>query len=177
MTEQISFFVPGEPTPQGSMKPITLPGQSWTQLIADNDAELKRWRAKVGELAKLAANLQDWSPRRQDAMHLTCRFLLPMPASRPASIRKQEIALCGVKPDLDKLIRAIGDAFTEYEVLFDDSRIVKGGQVKYEVLDHGLCGAEVVLRVIDLVAERDAMIEVLERRRAHRSLPMSRPRS
>lgn len=166
--DMISFFVKGEPAPQGSMIPITIPGQAHTQLIADNDAELKRWRQKVGELAVLAARHYDWPPRRDNAMHLTCRFLLPMPASRPASIRKQGIAICRVKPDLDKLLRAIGDAFTQYNIVFDDSRIAKGGQVKYEVADHELCGVEIVLRVIDYAAEHDAMLELLERRTANR---------
>lgn len=172
MTE-ISFFCAGIPVQQGSMKAISIPGKKHSQLIPTNDAELKRWRSKVAELAGLAANRNDDWPRKcQSAVHLTCRFLLPMPAARPAAVRKQEIGLCGVVPDLDKLLRAIGDGLTDSEVIADDARIVKGGQVKYEVVDHRLCGAEIVLRIVDLVAERDAMFELLRRRQENYTLPI-----
>lgn len=147
------------------MIPISVPGQRHTQVVPDNAAELGRWRNKVTELAKLAAG-PDWPSRRRDPMHLTCRFLLPMPASRPAYVRKRGIGLCAVKPDLDKLLRAIGDGLTDAGVIFDDSHIVKGGQIKYEVANHRLCGAEVILRCLDADVELEAMLATLARRLA-----------
>jgi Holliday junction resolvase RusA-like endonuclease len=169
---EISFFCAGTPVQQGSMRAVTRPGSTFAQLVSDNKGELHPWRTKIAQLAIAASIGTDWPMGYNGAVHLTCRFLLPMPATRPAAVRKRGIGLCTVTPDLDKLLRAIGDGLTESGVIADDARIVKGGQVKYEVADHRYCGAEILLRTIDLNDEYQAMVDLLDRRQRYYS-PLS----
>lgn len=159
----LSFFVAGVPVPQGSMKAITLKGKKFTQLISDNDATLKPWRSKVVDVATLARNLAGWPENYNGAVELSCRCLLPMPATRPSAIRRAAIGLRTVKPDLDKLMRAIGDALTIANVVDDDARIVIAHLAKYEVSEHNLCGVEVVVHMYE---DKGAADLLLERRRA-----------
>lgn len=159
----LSFFVAGVPVPQGSMKAITIKGKKFTQLISDNDSLLKPWRGKVVDVATLARNLGGWPENYNGPVELSCRFLLPMPASRPSLARTAGIGMRAVKPDLDKLMRAIGDALTIANVLDDDSRIVIAHLAKYEVAGHHLCGVEVVIHMYE---DAGAGHLLLERRRA-----------
>lgn len=165
MTE-LSFFVPGLPAPKGSMKAVNVPNITHTILVPDNEKIYKPWVRAVVNVASLALAASDW-PRKYDGpVFMSCRFFLPMPVSRPTYIRRQAIAVCKVTPDLDKLTRAIGDACKKAEVYRDDSLIVKDAHEKYELVEHQLCGVEVVVRLIEQDADQiDRMLEVLARRR------------
>lgn len=161
---ELSFFVPGLPAPKGSMKPINVPNIAHTILVPDNKKVYDPWVREVTKVAALAVNADnDWPRKYAGPVFMSCRFLLPMPISRPAYVRRQQIALCTVTPDLDKLTRAIGDACKKAEVYRDDSVIVKDAHEKYEIAEHHLCGVEVVVRTIDL--EDTPYMSVLARRR------------
>jgi len=164
MTEQLSFFVSGLPVPQGSMKAITIKNQKHTQLIATNDGALKAWRKRVVDVAELAIAATGWPLDCALPVKVACRFLLPMPESRLKAIRTQGIDFARYPPDLDKLMRAIGDALTDADVVIDDSRIVSLGLSKYEVLEDELCGVEVVVAPVD-DDDVGRMLAVLQRRR------------
>jgi len=162
----LSFFVAGVPIPQGSMKAVTVKGKKFTQLISDNGALLNPWRGKVVNVATLARNVHGWPTNYTGAVQLSCRFILPMPSARPAAARRAGIDVCRVKPDLDKLMRAIGDALTIADILDDDSRIVQAHLAKYEVLEHRLCGVEVVLQMMTEFDTATSTQSLLARRRA-----------
>lgn len=96
--DSFSFFVPGEPITEGSV-----------------------WRTRVKRAAQEAAREAGWEPRYDGPVAVNAAFFLP----RPKSAKKR--LWPHVKPDLDKLIRAVCDALAPYKqpgVLRDDSRIV-----------------------------------------------------
>jgi Holliday junction resolvase RusA-like endonuclease len=117
--DSFSFFVPGEPITEGSMRTFTS-GQR-VVVTHDRGPELAAWRTRVKLAAQEAAREAGWEPRYDGPVAVTAAFFLP----RPKSAKKR--LWLHVKPDLDKLIRAVGDALAPYKqpgVLKDDSRIV-----------------------------------------------------
>lgn len=117
--DSFSFFVPGEPITEGSTKAFTS-GQR-VVVTHDRGPELVAWRTRVKLAAQKASREAGWEPRYDGPVAVTAVFLLPHPKS--AKTRRWP----HVKPDLDKLIRAVGDALAPYKqpgVLRDDSRIV-----------------------------------------------------
>ena len=94
-----SFFVPGIPQPQGSIRSFMHKGRLVT--ISDNP-KVKGWRNEIGKIARL--HIHDM-PNPDEPIHLMVVFRLPKPktAKRPHPT---------VRPDLDKLVRAVGDALT-----------------------------------------------------------------
>lgn len=101
-----SFFVKGKPVPQGSMKFIR-PGV----MIHSRAEDLAVWRADIARGASLAG----FRPV-EGGIKITTDFLLLKPKSTNRMFP-------WVKPDLDKLVRAVLDALTgtAYE---DDSQVI-----------------------------------------------------
>lgn len=117
--DSFSFFVPGEPITEGSTRAFAS-GQR-VVVTHDRGRELAAWRTRVKRAAQEAAREAGWEPRYDGPVAVTAAFFLP----RPKSAKKR--LMPHVKPDLDKLIRAVGDALAPYKqpgVLKDDSRIV-----------------------------------------------------
>ena len=117
--DSFSFFVPGEPITEGSVRTFT----SGQRIVVTHDRgpELAAWRTRVKRAAQEAAREAGWEPRYDGPVAVNAAFFLP----RPKSAKKR--LWPHVKPDLDKLIRAVGDALAPYKqpgVLRDDSRIV-----------------------------------------------------
>jgi Holliday junction resolvase RusA-like endonuclease len=125
--DSFSFFVPGEPITEGSMR--TFKSGQRTVVTHDRGPELDAWRIKVRQAAEAAAQAAYWEPRYDGPVEVWAEFRLPRPKSVPPSKRP----LPFVRPDLDKLQRAVGDALAPYKqlgVLRDDSRIVGWSAVK-----------------------------------------------
>lgn len=125
--DSFTFFVPGEPITEGSMR--TFKSGQRTVVTHDRGPELDAWRIKVRRAAEAAAEAVYWEPRYDGPVEVWAEFRLPRPKSVPPSKRP----LPFVKPDLDKLQRAVGDALAPYKqhgVLRDDSRIVGWSAVK-----------------------------------------------
>lgn len=107
----ISFTVPGVPAPQGSK----------TRWGTEDNPRTKPWRAAVA----IAAEGQ---PMLDGPLRLEVAFVFPRPKNhygtgRNAGVLKRDVALFhNTKPDLDKLLRAIGDALTGL-VWRDDSQV------------------------------------------------------
>ena len=101
-----SFFVKGRPVPQGSMKFIR-PGV----MIHSRSQDLALWRADVARNAELFG----FKPIA-NAVKVELDFIM----IRPKSAKR---VFPSVKPDLDKLIRAVLDGLTgvAYE---DDSQVI-----------------------------------------------------
>ncbi len=108
VVEVLRVFVAGVPVPQGSK--IIARGR----LINDNDRELKAWRKTI----RTAVEVLHHGERLEDvAVVVDADFRF----QRPASVRRP---LPAVRPDVDKLLRAVLDALTEARVFKDDGQVV-----------------------------------------------------
>lgn len=143
--ESFSFFVPGEPITEGSVRTFTS-GQR-TIVTHDRGRKLEWWRIRVAHAAKRAAKRAGWEPRHDGPVAVTATFLLPRPKSVPKTRIRPH-----VKPDLDKLARAIGDALAPYKrpgVLRDDSRIVEWHTSKQYACVPTMVGAIITVSTVD----------------------------
>lgn len=109
------FRVLGVPVPQGSKQAFVRGGRA--VMRDDNSGKLKPWRTEVANAAREA---HAGRPPFDGALQLDARFVMP----RPASARKKA-HWCTVKPDLDKLLRALGDSLTMAGVIRDDARFAE----------------------------------------------------
>lgn len=159
MSELLSFFVSGIPETQGGMREVSTP--AGPRLVTTGSAGLTHWRKKVTTTAT-AARLAAQHTTFTNPVTIILSFFLPMPASRPAAVRHRGIGPSAVKPDLDKLIRAVGDSLTEAAVYVDDSRVMGSVVHKWEVADRSLCGVTVTVGEPDVTD--DKMIKVLQAR-------------
>ncbi|MFE3629491.1 RusA family crossover junction endodeoxyribonuclease [Streptomyces goshikiensis] len=113
---RLKFKVLGTPVTQGSVS-TPAPG------VVKYTAELREWRTAVNRAAEAACG-SSWEPANCPLV-LSAVFTLPRPSSAP----KTKIIHAAAKPDLDKLLRAIGDAMSPksksaFRVYTEDSRIV-----------------------------------------------------
>ena len=106
----IQVFVPGVAQPQGSKNAYLRGGRC---VLVEANKNLPVWRAFVQD--KLEEANAGCEPML-GAVSLTAIFFMP----KPKTVTR---LLPSVKPDLDKLIRAIGDAATKSGVIQDDSQI------------------------------------------------------
>ena len=105
--ETISFVVLGAPSPEGSTRAFYIPKLNKTVTTHQNQSALNAWRNRVATEAQNVLMVQDWTSDRSSAYTLPVHRRL-----RPT-----------VKPDIDKLVRAINDALTG--ILFpDDCQVV-----------------------------------------------------
>lgn len=104
----ITFRVDGIPIPQGSKTVAKAGSRVW--LRDANAGKLKPWRARVAAAADLGVTFDV-------PVFVAAVFYLP----RPKTVKR---LLPSVKPDLDKLFRALGDGMTDGGLLTDDSLIV-----------------------------------------------------
>ena len=107
---EVSLSVVGDPASQGSH--AIMQGR----IVQVNSKKHKAWRNAITQTA-LATLPADWEPI-DEPCELIVNFYLP----KPASVKR---SLPTVSPDLDKLIRAVGDSLTDSGVVVDDSRIVR----------------------------------------------------
>lgn len=106
----IQVFVPGVAQPQGSKTAYSIGGKC---VLVEANKNLPVWRAAVtDELERANAGCEPMT----GPISLTAIFFMP----RPSTVTR---ALPAVKPDLDKLIRSIGDSATKAGVIKDDSQI------------------------------------------------------
>jgi Holliday junction resolvase RusA-like endonuclease len=107
---EVSLSVVGDPASQGSH--AIMQGR----IVQVNSKKHKAWRNAITRTA-LATLPADWEPI-DEPCELIVIFFMP----KPASVKR---SLPTVSPDLDKLIRAVGDSLTDSGVVVDDSRIVR----------------------------------------------------
>jgi Holliday junction resolvase RusA-like endonuclease len=116
---QLEFWVAGVAAPKGSTKSFPIPRANGTTGVATMNAnpKTKDWQARVATEAQRAAN--DYAFEfitKENEVKVTAQFILPRPRSR-----KNKGFF--VKPDLDKLARALLDGLTDV-VFEDDSQVV-----------------------------------------------------
>lgn len=115
-----SFWVYGTPQTQGSMRAFVIGKRA---VVTSTNKQLKSWRERVAEAARKAG----WGDELIDGpVHLQMHFRVARPRSHfnakglKASAPELPASHVG---DLDKLVRAIGDALTGV-IWTDDRRIV-----------------------------------------------------
>jgi Holliday junction resolvase RusA-like endonuclease len=107
---EVSFSVSGDPASQGSHAIMN------GRIVQVNSKKHKAWRtAIVNEV--IATLPADWEPI-DGPCELIVMFYLP----KPATVKRSAPS---VAPDLDKLVRSVGDALAIAGVYTDDSRITR----------------------------------------------------
>lgn len=105
------FFVRGIPVPQGSHKAFIVNGRAVVTSV--NNKALKPWRKAIATAAReVVLPVEKSTPMR---VEVTFVF------ERPGSVRRSRPT---VRPDVDKLARAVLDALTEAGAFPDDSQVV-----------------------------------------------------
>jgi Holliday junction resolvase RusA-like endonuclease len=121
MTTSLYVFVPGEPVPQGSLRP-----SGTGHLYYSNAAKLKPARAAITaalEGAAAAAGHEQW----MGPVRLEVEFRFPRLKShyRTNGEVKPNAPLYKISaPDTDKLVRLVDDAATDSRVFKDDAQVV-----------------------------------------------------
>lgn len=115
-TDIVVVHVPGTPVPQGSLSRGSHGG-----LYHSNSAKLKAWRSTIAR--HVGEALPDGWETLTGAVRMRMLFAVEMSAST-----RRKYAECApykpTMPDLDKLVRAVGDALTKI-VYVDDGQIVE----------------------------------------------------
>lgn len=130
----VAFIVYGDPTPQGSKTKMPN-GAMLEGGTADLRTKRINWRNAVADKAAEVLADQCAGERMDGDLVLSVAFRFPMPASRPATVRKAGTGWKNTAPDLDKLIRSVGDSLTSSGLIRDDARIVCLTATKVETTD------------------------------------------
>lgn len=113
---ELIFTVYGRPEPQGSTRAFVIPGTNRASITSDN-TKLKPFRSEVARMA--LASLPCAAPMfgKGVAVQVSVAFHF----RKPESAKKRSWPV--VKPDIDKLLRAILDSLTGV-VFHDDAQVV-----------------------------------------------------
>lgn len=112
---RVAFTVLGVAQPQGSAKAYVMGrGRNAHAIVTHDNPNVRGWRQVVAEQAQTVIGDELFL----EAVVLTVTFRLPRPESLPKKTRHHTKL-----PDLDKLVRAIGDGLTGV-VFLDDKQIV-----------------------------------------------------
>jgi Holliday junction resolvase RusA-like endonuclease len=127
MTQRLDFDVPGVPIAQGSMRHV-----GGGRLIPSSP-HLAAWRASVSAHAVAAVVRSERHTAHRwpatGAVALTCVFYFERPRNHYRQgkfshlLRKVAPRHMTVTPDLDKLVRSVGDALVGGGVIVDDKQI------------------------------------------------------
>lgn len=111
-------FVPGVPAPKGSLRHVG-GGRMIEQVKASAP-----WRERVNERIREAAELQEYTHTKAEAVEVSLRFIVP----RPANAKRRLWPFTRGSGDVDKLSRNVLDAISDTRkapgVLRDDSCVV-----------------------------------------------------
>jgi len=107
----VEFFIPGIPVQQGSKSGFSRAGSTSVQMTDQNKAKLKPWRHTVATHADRGITFD-----RPVSVELT--FVMPKP-------KRPRWTTPAVKPDIDKLARALLDGLTDGGLVADDARVVR----------------------------------------------------
>ena len=122
----IEFQVFGDPTPQGSKRVFN------GRVVEAAGQRLKAWRKAIAEACEVN--------KKEELILGPVRLEVDFYLRRPKTVKQSQRALPIVPPDLDKLIRAVGDGIGQSEVIWkDDSQIVEmiGSKVYADGRDPG----------------------------------------
>lgn len=113
------FHVLGQPVQQGNFKAITS-ASTGRPILKSSDAGLKPWRQQIGQTAlAMLAERGVAGVLIDGPVRLVVRFALPR---RKFHGKRSKLEHAAVRPDFDKLVRAVADALTNV-VYGDDGQI------------------------------------------------------
>lgn len=140
----VSFEVLGIPVQQGSHKAV---GRGKFSQIVETAKGHGAWRTDVANEARDAMRRAGLTEPLDGPLALYVTFRFPCPTSRPKAHRTAASSLRGApkttNPDLDKLVRCVGDALTASGLITDDARIYELHAHKVETT--GWTGAEILI--------------------------------
>lgn len=111
----LTFRVAGNPKPQGSKRGfVTKTGR--VAMVEQAGQALKDWRQLITVVALNARITQHWEAYSDGPMAVELTFTFRKPL-------KPKYEQPAVRPDLDKLVRAVLDACTSAHVWIDDSQV------------------------------------------------------
>lgn len=130
----VSFEVLGQPAGQGSKRHVG------NGVMIEASKNLKPWRSAVADAAR---DVADGHPFADGPLTLDVTFRFPMPKSRRKAIRDAGECPKVSAPDLDKLVRGVGDALKIGGLIRDDALIAEVSARKVEVV--GWTGAVITI--------------------------------
>jgi Holliday junction resolvase RusA-like endonuclease len=144
----------GTPIPQGSHKAFVVGKKGGPQraIVTDDNQRTKPWKQTVKHAALEAIDAAAW-PMTERPVAVQVMFRLPRPKGHYGSGRNAHIVKASspdypaVKPDGDKLVRALLDALGEAGVWRDDAQVIEIYAIKVYA-DHDVPGARIDVRVI-----------------------------
>ena len=125
MTNIITFTVFGKPAQMGSKKAFYIKSLNRSTIVDDNSDKQKAWAASV---AQTASHVMAGRPLLAGPVSLHLQFYFARPKAhygtgKNASTLKQSAPLRHTQtPDVDKLVRCLGDALTG--IVYRDDRQV-----------------------------------------------------
>ena len=150
------FRVYGTPVPQGSKIPGVSSKTGKMFVREQGGKNLKTWREDVKQAA-LAARGAGLSDGVESAPHIATfagpiRLHVDFYMPRPASVSPRKRPYPTVAPDLDKLVRGVGDALKAAGVYADDAQICLIHAAKRYANDSpaGVAGAWIVISEVPL---------------------------
>lgn len=114
-----AVIIPGIPAPQGSKRHVG------NGILVESSKRLKPWRADA--IAAIQAEQHARScPQFIGPIRIAAVFAFPRPRGHyraNGTLRPSAPSLHAVRPDLDKLLRALLDAATQSGIIRDDSQV------------------------------------------------------
>lgn len=107
----VTFDVLGVPVPQGSKRAFVVGNRA---VVTEDSKRSAPWRDSVAAAGVAAMG---GLPALDGPLQVTIQFRMP----RPRSVKRLHPS---VKPDIDKLARAVLDGLTAAAVIVDDSRVI-----------------------------------------------------
>lgn len=143
-SDRISLWIPGPPPTQGSVKYVGM-----GRIIHDNSAKLSVWRAQLRHAVEALTPDDHKHLPLEGPLELAVMATLRRPIRhyrKSGQLKQTAPTLPTVRPDLDKIIRAIDDALTLANAWRDDSQVVRVLALKAYALDPLEEGTEVLIR-------------------------------
>lgn len=130
----IVLEVTGRPTPQGSKRVFN------GRLVEAQSANLKKWRGAIAEACL---------PYKNQNIYLgPIRLEVDFYLERPKTVSQAQRALPIVAPDLDKLVRAVGDGIGQSGMIWGDDSQIVDIQARKHYADGRLPGATIKITVL-----------------------------
>jgi Holliday junction resolvase RusA-like endonuclease len=119
----MTLMVMGTPVPKGSARAFVIPGRGDNKVravvVQNNKKALSHWQTQIGNEARYAMSHAQVPPPFDGPFMVGVTFMF----NRPKSVSVKARPVPAVKPDLDKLIRAVLDGLTG--ILWrDDAQVV-----------------------------------------------------
>lgn len=113
------IWVPGTPVPKGSLHCVT-PHVGGRRSVLKSDERLETWENALAQTIAYRSGVL-----RRDPLQGPVELLVDFEVKRPARPKYPDAPIGHGKGDLDKLVRAVGDALTGARVFTDDALITR----------------------------------------------------